>query len=170
MKPIQKLEKDQGYNLVDTFNQIIDRLNSLTGEEKIPCDCPKGGVYETEDGGEILCEKCGGSEWKTKEENIIDKLEKGNEIYKEGTKEWIIWELIKIFRYTSASKETMEICLAKKLDYLLSVSNVKEAKARLEGQISGLQQALVAVKCSFNLSPDLENKILEINQQLTNLK
>lgn len=30
---------------------------------KIPCSCPKGGMYERADGSTYVCERCGGSEW-----------------------------------------------------------------------------------------------------------
>lgn len=49
MKPIQKLattwEPTKDFiifkinKIIDQQNEIIDRLNSLTGEEKEPCDC-----------------------------------------------------------------------------------------------------------------------------------
>lgn len=32
-------------------------------KEKVPCDCPKGGLYENENGSTYPCPKCGGSEW-----------------------------------------------------------------------------------------------------------
>ncbi len=31
--------------------------------KKIPCSCPKGGLYERENGSTYTCDKCGGSEW-----------------------------------------------------------------------------------------------------------
>jgi len=32
-------------------------------KEWIPCDCPKGGGWEREDGSIEICPKCGGTEW-----------------------------------------------------------------------------------------------------------
>lgn len=31
--------------------------------EKIPCSCPKGGMYEMENGNTRICERCDGTEW-----------------------------------------------------------------------------------------------------------
>jgi len=48
--------------------------------KKIPCDCPKGGLVGE---NELLCEKCGGSEWiETKEttENWREEFEKLEDI------------------------------------------------------------------------------------------
>jgi hypothetical protein len=30
---------------------------------KVPCTCPKGGMVLTPEGGERVCDKCGGSQW-----------------------------------------------------------------------------------------------------------
>lgn len=35
------------------------------GKNKVPCDCPKGGLWENTDGSTTICDKCGGTEWIT---------------------------------------------------------------------------------------------------------
>lgn len=42
---------------------------------KIPCDCPKGGLYENENGSTSICKKCGGSEWVMTDKTKQDKEE-----------------------------------------------------------------------------------------------
>ncbi len=36
---------------------------TITKKGYKPCDCPKGGLWENEDGSYYTCEKCGGDEW-----------------------------------------------------------------------------------------------------------
>lgn len=116
MKPIQKLEKVENYftelsKITEKTNQIIDRLNSLNGEEK-------------------------------EEPIACGDIERG-----EAT-------------------------------FLISAKNlsIKEAKARLEGQIEGLKKCkkyLENVELFHDysvLESRFDYEISRLNQQLTNLK
>lgn len=39
------------------------RFDEKLAKYKVPCTCPKGGMYEPEDRESYACSKCGGSEW-----------------------------------------------------------------------------------------------------------
>jgi hypothetical protein len=51
-----------------TLQELIDEILN----NKIPCDCPKGGLVGEE---EKVCEKCGGSEWII-DEKLDESLQK----------------------------------------------------------------------------------------------
>jgi len=42
----------------------------MTKKKMIPCDCPKGGMYENMSGVEIVCPKCHGNEWIEEQEKL----------------------------------------------------------------------------------------------------
>ena len=77
--------------------KLIKSLDLMNGfpEWKIPCSCPKGGMYEE---GSI-CSKCGGSEWIVNPELVAlfeKELDKARE---EGIKEVLEWNKLQKIRW-----------------------------------------------------------------------
>ena len=74
IEEMKLVEQDYGQwgTVYDKYNQAITDVLALIKEkqsdkEKIPCDCPRGGGYERENGEIEICEKCNGTEWVIKE-------------------------------------------------------------------------------------------------------
>ena len=57
MKSIYEIESSAKKEVLE---EILEKLNPY----KIPCECPKGGVYEENDNSVSICQKCGGTEYR----------------------------------------------------------------------------------------------------------
>lgn len=79
-----------------------------TKQDKIPCDCPKGGLYENENGSTNICKKCDGSEWvvkDTKQDTIEEILKEFDKQYTEKNNP----SVIRVESYISQWKTEMVI-------------------------------------------------------------
>ena len=62
----------------EAFKRVVEGEFS---KHKIPCSCPKGGMFEKENGDTYFCDRCGGSQWVLPEKlnqvltNILKSLE-----------------------------------------------------------------------------------------------
>lgn len=68
------------------LQQVKEKIYEACPELRVPCTCPKGGVYEAENGLTLICPKCDGVEYVNKKEiqlnHILRAVEKSPTDYK----------------------------------------------------------------------------------------
>jgi hypothetical protein len=71
----------------------------------------------------------------TNQKSVGEIVKQSIHSYSKGSREWAVLKLVTAFRHTTASKETMELILAKQVDYILAEALAQRERAVREDAV-----------------------------------